>query len=121
MYRSRIGTLAGGPLCRNSHPLCRLKDPAVVYMTSCRLSSCKTGVYYADNPRERVKQYGKKERTARYIRGKYSYKTGSMTGILKKKLKWESLKEKKKESRLIMLYKGLKGAEVYIRMTLSSN
>ena len=32
-----------------------------------------------------------------------------MTGILEK-LKWESLKEKRNESRLIMLYKGLKGA-----------
>ena len=32
-----------------------------------------------------------------------------MTGILEK-LKWESLKEKRKERRLIMLYKGLKGA-----------
>ena len=35
--------------------------------------------------------------------------TATMTGILEK-LKWESLKEKRKESRLIMLYKGLKGA-----------
>ena len=28
-----------------SHPLCRLKNPTVVYMITCRLSSCKTGVY----------------------------------------------------------------------------
>ena len=41
----RIGTLTGGPLCRDSHPLCRLKNPTVVYMITCRLSSCKTGVY----------------------------------------------------------------------------
>ena len=32
-----------------------------------------------------------------------------MTGILKN-LKWESLKKRRKDSRLIMLYKGLKGA-----------
>ena len=32
-----------------------------------------------------------------------------MTGILKQ-LKWESLKKRRKDSRLIMLYKGLKGA-----------
>ena len=32
-----------------------------------------------------------------------------MTGILKQ-LKWESLKTRRKDSRLIMLYKGLKGA-----------
>ena len=41
----RIGKLAGGPLCRQSHPLCRLKNPTVVYMINCRLSTCKTGVY----------------------------------------------------------------------------
>ena len=41
----RIGMLTGGPLCRESHPLCRLKKPTVVYMITCRLSSCKTGVY----------------------------------------------------------------------------
>ena len=56
-----------------------------------------------------MKQYGWKERAARFVTGNYSYITGSMTGILEK-LKWESLKEKRKESRLIMLYKGLKGA-----------
>ena len=32
-----------------------------------------------------------------------------MTGILKQ-LKWETLKKRRKDSRLIMLYKGLKGA-----------
>ena len=32
-----------------------------------------------------------------------------MTGILEK-LKWESLKKRRRDSRLILLYKGLKGA-----------
>ena len=41
----RIGTLNGDPLCRESHPLCRLKSPTVVYMITCRLSSCKTDAY----------------------------------------------------------------------------
>ena len=45
----RIETLTGAPPppppCRKSHPLCRLKNPTVVYMTTCRVSSCKTGVY----------------------------------------------------------------------------
>ena len=41
----RIRMLTGGPLCRESPPLCRLKNPTVVYMTTCRLSSCKSGVY----------------------------------------------------------------------------
>ena len=40
-----IATLTGGPLCRESHPLCRLKKPTVVYMITCRFSSCKTGLY----------------------------------------------------------------------------
>ena len=40
-----IGTLTGGPLCWESHPLCRLKNSTVVYTITCRLSFCKTGVY----------------------------------------------------------------------------
>ena len=35
------------------------------------------------------------------------YETGSMTGILGQ-LKWESLKKRRKDNRLILLYKGLK-------------
>ena len=35
--------------------------------------------------------------------------SGSITGILEN-LKWESLKKRKRDSRLILLYKGLKGA-----------
>ena len=45
----RIGTLTGAPPppppVQGDSPLCRLKNPTVVYMTTCRLSSCKTGVY----------------------------------------------------------------------------
>ena len=37
----------------------------------------------------------------------YVYETGSMTGILGQ-LKWESLKKRRKDNRLILLYKGLK-------------
>ena len=40
--------------------------------------------------------------------GNYVSETGSMTGILCQ-LKWESLKKRRKDSRLILLYKGLKG------------
>ena len=42
------------------------------------------------------------------IKGNYNYETGSMTGILGQ-LKWESLKKRRKDNRLILLYKGLKG------------
>ena len=38
----------------------------------------------------------------------YVFETGSMTGILGQ-LKWESLKKRRKDNRLILLYKGLKG------------
>ena len=42
----RIGTLTGDPLCR-------FKNPIVVYMIIYRISSCKTGAP-AHNPLERV-------------------------------------------------------------------
>ena len=47
------------------------------------------------------------KRTARFVTGNYNYETGSMTGILGQ-LKWESLKKRRKDNRLILLYKGLK-------------
>ena len=40
--------------------------------------------------------------------GNYNYETESMTGILGQ-LKWESLMKRRKDNRLILLYKGLKG------------
>ena len=46
---------------------------------------------------------------ARFVTGKYIYETGSMAGILEQ-LKWESLKKRRRDSRIIMLYKGLKSA-----------
>ena len=45
---------------------------------------------------------------ARFVTGNYKYETGNMTGILGQ-LKWESLKKRRKDNRLILLYKGLKG------------
>ena len=48
------------------------------------------------------------KRAARFVTGNYNFETGSMTGILGQ-LKWESLKKRKKDNRLILPYKGLKG------------
>ena len=48
------------------------------------------------------------KRAARFVTGNYNYETGSMTGI-PGQLKWESLKKRRKDNRLILLYKGLKG------------
>ena len=47
-------------------------------------------------------------RAARFVTGNYNFETGSMTGILEH-LKWESLKKRRRDSRLILFYKGLKG------------
>ena len=41
-------------------------------------------------------------RAARFVTRNYDYKTGSMTGILGQ-LKWESLKKRRKDNRLILL------------------
>ena len=43
-----------------------------------------------------------------FLTGNYNFETGSMTGIFEH-LKWESLKKRRRDSRLILLYKGLKG------------
>ena len=51
------------------------------------------------------------KRAARFVTGNYNYETGSMTGILGQ-LKWESLKKRRKDNRLILLYKGLSKASV---------
>ena len=48
------------------------------------------------------------KRAARFVTSNYNYETGSMTGILGQ-LKWESLKKRRKDNRLILLHKGLKG------------
>ena len=50
-------------------------------------------------------------RADRFVTSHYCFETGSLTGILEK-LKWESLKKRRRDSRLILLYKGLKGAAI---------
>ena len=45
---------------------------------------------------------------ARFVTINYSYETGSITGILDD-LKWETPQKRRKDNRLILLYKGLKG------------
>ena len=58
------------------------------------------------------------KRAARFRTGNYNYETGSMTGILGQ-IKWESLEKRRKDNRLILLYKVLKVKPVYQQMTLS--
>ena len=47
-------------------------------------------------------------RAARFVTRNYTFEEGSMTGILEQ-LRWESLKKRRTDNRLILLYKGLKG------------
>ena len=47
-------------------------------------------------------------RATRFVTRNYVYETGSMTDILGQ-LNWESLKKSRKDNRLILLYKSLKG------------
>ena len=47
-------------------------------------------------------------RAARFVTGNYNFETGIMTKVLEQ-LKWESLKQRRKGSRLMLFYKGLKG------------
>ena len=61
---------------------------------------------YTDKLQEELEKV--QNRAARFVARKYVYETGSMTGILGQ-LKWESLKKRRKDNRLILLYKGLKG------------
>ena len=46
---------------------------------------------------------------ARFGTANYNYETGGMTGILRQ-LKWESLKKRRKDNRLILLHEGLKAS-----------
>ena len=52
---------------------------------------------------EKVQNHG-----ARLVTRNFSYETGSMTDILEQ-LKWESLEQRRTQSRLILIYKDLKG------------
>ena len=53
------------------------------------------------------------KRAARFVTGNYNYKTGSMTGILGQ-LKWESLKKRRKDIRLILLLPFQGGTSVVV-------
>ena len=44
------------------------------------------------------------KRAARFVTGNYKYETGILG-----QLKWESLKKRRKDNKLILLFKGLKG------------
>ena len=57
---------------------------------------------YTDKLQEELEKV--QNRVARFVTRNYVYETGSMTGILGQ-LKLESLKKRRKDNRLILLYK----------------
>ena len=61
---------------------------------------------HADKLQEELEKV--RNRAALFVTRNYVYEAGSMTGILGQ-LKWESLKKRRKDNRLKLLYKGLKG------------
>ena len=61
---------------------------------------------YRDKLREELEKVH--NRAARFSTRNYVYETGSMTDILGQ-LKWESLEKRRKDNKLLLLYKGLKG------------
>ena len=81
-------------------------------MSGCLLGASYPGVWnsvwdpYTDKLQEELEKVH--NRAARFVTRNYVYETGSMTGILGQ-LKWESLKKRRKDNRLFLLYKGLKG------------
>ena len=61
---------------------------------------------YTDKLQEKLEMV--QNHAARFVTRNYVYETGSMTGIIGQ-LKWESLKKRRKDNRIIFLYKGLQG------------
>ena len=51
------------------------------------------------------------KREARFVTRNYTFEEGSMTDILAE-LKWETLQKRRKDNRLILRYKGLKGKPI---------
>ena len=56
----QIRTVTGRPLCRESHPLCRLKNPTVIDVATLATQSVQST--HMDNAREGVRQYIEKEK-----------------------------------------------------------
>ena len=62
---------------------------------------------YTQGLRDELEKVQTCDRAARSVTRNYTREEGSMTGILEQ-LKWESLKKRKKDNQLILLFKGLK-------------
>ena len=80
----------------------------------CPILDYGNSVWDPDKLQEQLEKV--QNRVTRFVTRNYVYETGSMTDILGQ-LKWESLKKRRKDNRLILLYKGLKG-KGYLQMTL---
>ena len=87
--------------------ICRFCQCLTAYLVRPILEYGSSAWYpYTDKLQEELEKV--QNCAARFLTRNYVYETGSMTGILGQ-LKWESLKKGRKDNRLILLYKGLKG------------
>ena len=67
-----IGTLTGCPQCRESHPLCRLKNPTVIsiwLLVGFHPATWSVQSTPADNTQKRVWQYIEKEKEETVCKG----------------------------------------------------
>ena len=67
----RTGTLTGCPLCRESHPLCRLKNPMVIsiwLLVGFHPATWSVQSTPTDNTQKRVCQYIEKERKKKDVK-----------------------------------------------------
>ena len=77
--------------------------PAFHALNACRLATIAPHCNGLNDELENVQK-----RAARFVTRNYSYETCSITGILEE-LKWETLQKRRKDNRILLLYKGLKG------------
>jgi hypothetical protein len=90
-----------GLLKRNLHFCSKeVKETAYMYLSSVRLILEYAGTVWEEQL-EKVQK-----RAARFVLNNYSYEEGSMSEIMET-LQWKSLKERRRENRLILFYKGL--------------
>ena len=123
-----LGVLISKDLKWNTHVsnVCTKANITLVFLRR-NLSSCPQDVKkmaykglvrpvleYASPVWDRHGKVGQEElekvqnRAARFVTGNYNFETGSMTSILEQ-LGWESLHKRRKGSKLILLFRGLKG------------
>lgn len=97
-----------GMLKRNLH-FCNKEAKETAYLSLIRPILEYAGTVWDPNCKYLEDELEKvQKRAARFTVNNYTYEEGSMTQIMEE-LKWKSLKERRKENRLILFHKGLNG------------